>query len=535
MSEETRISGPTLYTRQATGLVREIGLGSNVALNISFISLPLAGFVATQAPFAFPGSNLVGIVIITAIMCIAPTMLYGLLAQAMPRSGGDYVFVSRIIHPFVGFVANFNITMWFQLVIALFASYLATLGLSPALASIGQATGNKALTDAATTVAGKEWQFALGAIALVLVAILMSIRLGTAMRIFQVLFYVSLISIGIAIILTAINDRNAFTAAVTAYGGNYNQMIADAKTAGWAGYGSGIDWGATLGATPLLFASFGYAIVSTYAAGEIRQAKTMILKGLLLSLGISVVVVLVMLGLAARTFGEEWMGAANYLALNAPTKYTLPAFPGYLFFSTMLTNNSLVIATMSLTYALAFVVALPPTFLIATRSLFAWSFDRIVPEWVSSVNDRTHSPVIANVIVLVLCLIFLAVTVYGPADFLTLLYTAGAAEILTFIIVAVAGTIFPYRRADLWRASPIASRVAGVATISVVGVISAIVYIVFLVPLLTNPLLGANATPGIVGMIVIIVVPIVLYPISYLLHKRNGVDLSLAFQSLPPE
>ncbi len=530
-----KVAGPTLYTRQATGLVREIGLSSNVALNVSFISLPLAGFVATQAPFAFPGSNLVGIVLITALMCVAPTLLYGLLAQAMPRSGGDYVFVSRIIHPMVGFVANFNVTMWFQLVIALFASYIATLGLSPALASIGQATGNAGLVDAATTVAGKEWQFGIGAVILVLVALLMSLRLQLAMRIFQILFYLSLVGIVIAVILTIVNERSAFATDLQKFGGDYDGMIAAARAAGWPGYSAGIDWGATIGATPLLFASFGYAIVSTYAAGEIRQARSTILRGLLLALGISVVFVLVMLGFAARTFGEEWMGAANYLALVAPEQYTLPAFPGYLFFSTMLTDNSVVIAVMTLSYALAFVVALPPTFLIATRSLFAWSFDRIIPERVSSVNDRTHSPLIANAVVLVLTLLFLAITVFGPADFLTLLYTAGAAELLTFIVVAVAGTIFPFRRRDLWAASPIAMKIAGIATITLVGIVSAVIYIIFLIPLLTNSALGANANPGLVGMAVIIAIPIVIYPIAYLIRRRNGVDLGIAFQSLPPE
>jgi amino acid transporter len=528
-------TGPTLYTRQTTGLVREIGMSSNVALNVSFISIPLAGFVATQAPFAFPGSNLIGIVVITAILCLAPTFLYGLLAQAMPRSGGDYVFVSRIIHPMIGFVANFNVTMWFQLVIALMASYVATLGLSPALASIGLATGNQGLIDAAGTVAGKEWQFAIGAVILTLVALLMSLRLQLAMRIFQILFYVSLVGIVIAILLTVVVDRVGFVANVAKFGGDYDGMIAAAKAAGWAGYGSGIDWVATISATPLLFASFGYAIVSTYAAGEIRQAKTSILKGLLVSLGFAAIFVLVMLGFAGRTFGEEWMGAANYLAMSAPDQYALPAFPGYLFFATMLTDSAPIIAVTTLTYALAFVVALPPTFLIATRSLFAWSFDRIIPERVSSVNDRTHSPVVANVIVLVLTLVFLAVTVFGPADFLTLMYTAGAAELLTFIVVAIAGTIFPYRRPELWSASPIATKVAGVATITVVGIAAALVYILFLIPLLTNPTLGANATPGIVGMVTLIVIPIVIYPIAYLVQKRNGVDLGLAFQSLPPE
>jgi amino acid transporter len=529
------VGGPSLYTRQATGLVREIGLSSNVALNVSFISLPLAGFVATQAPYAFPGSNLIGIVILTALLCIAPTLLYGILAQAMPRSGGDYVFVSRIISPAVGFVANFNVTMWFQLVIALFASYLATLGLSPALASIGQATANQSLIDAATTVAGKEWQFAIGAIVLVLTTVLMSLRLQLAMRIFQILFYLSLISVVLAVLLTLLNSRETFVAAVATFGGDYDQMIADAKAAGWAGYGAGIDWGATLLATPLLFASFGYAIVSTYAAGEIRQAKTSILRGLLVSLGISVVIVLVMLGLAGNTFGEEWMGAANYLALTAPDQYPLPAFPGYLFFATMLTDNSALIALMSLSYALAFVVALPPTFLIATRSLFAWSFDRIIPERVSEVNERTNSPVIANVVVLILTLVFLALTVFGPGEFLTLLYTAGAAEILTFMVVAIAGVLFPYRRRELWEASTITGRIAGVATISIIGVIAFLVYALFLYPLLTNSALGANAQVGLTAMVVMIVIPIVIYPISRAVRKSQGVDLGLAFQSLPPE
>ena len=107
--ESATTKGVSLYTRQATGLVREIGVSSNLALNISFISLPLAVLVATQAPYAFPGSNLIGIVIITALLCVIPTLLYGSLSQAMPRSGGDYVFVSRIIHPVIGFAANFSV------------------------------------------------------------------------------------------------------------------------------------------------------------------------------------------------------------------------------------------------------------------------------------------------------------------------------------------------------------------------------------------------------------------------------------------
>ncbi|MBA3688733.1 MAG: APC family permease [Chloroflexi bacterium] len=527
--------GATLYTRQATGLVREIGMSSNLALNISFISLPLAVLVATQAPFAFPGSNLIGIVIITALLCIIPTLLYGSLSQAMPRSGGDYVFVSRIIHPLIGFVANFSVTMWFQLVIAYFGALLAPFGLSAALSTMGAATGNQSLTDMATTVTGKEWQFALGAIVLILTAALMSLDLRRSMRVFQWIFWLSLVGVVIAAFLTLVNGREQFVAAVAGMGGNYDQMIADAKAAGFTGANGGIDWNATIAATPLAFASFGYAIVTTYAGGEVRSARTTMLRGLLWALGISAVIVLILLALAARTFGQDWLGSSVYLANNVPDKYLLPSYPFYFFFAAMLTNNAILIAIMSISFVLAFFAALPPTFLIATRSLFAWSFDRILPDKVSEVNDRTHSPVWANVIVLVITLIFLVLIVYGPGEFLTLLFTAGAAEIMTFIIVAIAAAVFPYRRREMWEASPINQRFMGIPRITLIGVASVVVYLIFLIPLLTNDTLGANAAVGLWATAILFALPFAIYAISYFWNKSRGVDLSLAFESLPPE
>ena len=101
-------ASPSFYTRQATGFVREISTGSNIALNVSFVSLPLAVLIATQAPFAFPGASPFWVTVFAAALCVFPVLLYGLFMAVMPRSGGDYVFVSRTFHPWVGFAANFN-------------------------------------------------------------------------------------------------------------------------------------------------------------------------------------------------------------------------------------------------------------------------------------------------------------------------------------------------------------------------------------------------------------------------------------------
>src|ERR1700689_4701504 len=103
-------TGSDFYVRQATGLVREIGLSSNVVINISAMSIPLALLVATEGTYAFPGANLPLVIVLTVILCILPTLMDGWLGTTMPRSGGDYVFVSRILKPILGFAANFNIT-----------------------------------------------------------------------------------------------------------------------------------------------------------------------------------------------------------------------------------------------------------------------------------------------------------------------------------------------------------------------------------------------------------------------------------------
>lgn len=71
--------------------------------------------------------------------------------------------------------------------------------------------------------------------------------------------------------------------------------------------------------------------------------------------------------------------------------------------------------------------------------------------------------------------------------------------------------------------------------ITVVGALSLVIYIYFLVQLLTNDTLGANGTPGLVAMTVVAVLPFAIYAISYLVNRRRGVDLGIAFRELPPE
>ena len=201
----------------------------------------------------------------------------------------------------------------------------------------------------------------------------------------------------------------------------------------------------------------------------------------------------------------------------------------------MLTSSTVVIVLLNLSFIVAIVVALPATFLIATRSLFAWSFDRVIPDKVSEVNERTRSPLVANMIVLAVTLIYLAVIVFAGGGFLKLLYTAGIAELLTFFVVAIAGVVFAYRRRQMYEASSVRKTILGLPALTVIATVSLAVYILFFVSLCTADALGANGSDGIRATYIIAIIAVLIYPVSKALNRRRGVDLGLAYQELPPE
>src|SRR5262245_32424087 len=96
-----------LFTRQATGLVREIGTLDAFLLNIFWINLFVGILIYTQAPAIFPGVNMWLGFLVSTLVLVAPALVYAILSATMPRAGGDYVYISRIFHPALGFLCSF--------------------------------------------------------------------------------------------------------------------------------------------------------------------------------------------------------------------------------------------------------------------------------------------------------------------------------------------------------------------------------------------------------------------------------------------
>src|SRR5205814_5813659 len=108
------------------------------------------------------------------------------------------------------------------------------------------------------------------------------------------------------------------------------------------------------------------------------------------------------------------------------------------------------------------------------RTVFAWSFDRLLPERFSSVNERTHSPVPAILLVMGLVTLMLAWSILST-DFATWLALGVLAGVVCIVIVGVAAFVFPDRRPDLYRASPANINWGGVPVLKIVAPLSILV------------------------------------------------------------
>src|SRR5260370_3667229 len=106
--------GRGIFLRKATGLVREVSLFDAFVMNTLGMNVAVGGvFLFLQAPADFPGgSMLLAVIIGTLLMAFTLLWVYSDFAAAMPRSGGDYIFVSPALNPFLGSLLSSSQGMW---------------------------------------------------------------------------------------------------------------------------------------------------------------------------------------------------------------------------------------------------------------------------------------------------------------------------------------------------------------------------------------------------------------------------------------
>src|SRR5258708_36276273 len=96
-------------------------------------------------PSLYPGVNMYLSMLIAIIITVPTGLVFGFLSASMPRSGGGYVYVSRILGPALGTMANWDITIWWFFYGGAGPSPFLGPGMSRAIAACGGLSGTSSI------------------------------------------------------------------------------------------------------------------------------------------------------------------------------------------------------------------------------------------------------------------------------------------------------------------------------------------------------------------------------------------------------
>jgi amino acid transporter len=167
--------------------------------------------------------------------------------------------------------------------------------------------------------------------------------------------------------------------------------------------------------------------------------------------------------------------------------------------------------------------------------MFAWSFDRIMPERLCYVDQRTRSPAIAIGIVTLLAIGSTAI--YAFTDWFSAISVLLGLS-LTLLVTAVGGIVLPYRQRAMVENSPYGRRVLGLPLVTLVALIALVGFGLGVAVILWDPGSGASlsANPGKLWLALgIYALAFAIYFGSQAVRRRQGIDLTLAYRELPPE
>ena len=129
-------SSRNLFVRNATGLVRELSAFDAFNLVFSAVLLPVGiTEVMSFTPTFWPHANMLLSFLLATPLVATCGLVYLYFTIIMPRSGGDYVWVSRTLSPFLGFFVNFSLTFVFLTWIAFNFTYMLSV-MGPSLAYV---------------------------------------------------------------------------------------------------------------------------------------------------------------------------------------------------------------------------------------------------------------------------------------------------------------------------------------------------------------------------------------------------------------
>ncbi len=485
-------------------LARELGLVPLAATGIC----SMLGAAINIIPFTIQrnvpgiGPNVLYAFALGAVPAIFAGFAYAHLSSAMPRAGGSYIYASRSLHPYLGFVASFS--QWFGICTAIgVVSYLLP---NPFVRDIAVALSLDGLAEALNS----------GAVRLTVALLFVWTFVGVNLRgvklyakLLVPLMYLMFALGAIVIVAGLFFDQTDFKAALVAQG----QAVPETQSAPFS-------WRAMLAAAAILFSSFiGFDSIAQ-AGGEAKNPN----RNMPLAIGIAIVSVglFYMLFTASMYHIVPW----EFVAERAISEdIAAPGLLGYV----MSPGWTIAIVIGA---AIALINDLPAMLLATSRLMFAWAEDKIFPQSIAAVNERWHTPHIA----LVASGAMASATIFGShlaGDFFLGVDILATALLVNFLLMCISMLVLPMRNPTI---AASAQFLTNRTSQLFVGITGSVILLVFLVSHIAKDVVSdvpAWYFHSTVLWVGVMAVASGIFVFHWSKLRRAGVDLETKFSELP--
>jgi APA family basic amino acid/polyamine antiporter len=541
------------FARKASGLVR--GLSFVDAFGVGFMNqglTPSMWVMISLGLSVYTGGNLIIATLLSVLLCgIGFSLVWGILGGSMPRSGGEYIYNSRIIHPLIGIAESFgNAFVWIMWIYVL-APWTVDPGLVMMFQFLNMPKAAEFLTNPVSLPFGLSISpglFIVSSIVNLIALLFVVFGVKVFARVQKVIMALGIVGCLIILLVFTFTSNDGFVQAwnnlATQYNSvDYNGFIAAAKSAmdeAGKALPTTWNWFDTLGVMVAGSWLFAYSYCITFIAGEVKRPDKTIILANLSAILVPGVFMLWLAAVLYRTVGFQFLSATAFVDETlggALAGYNLPWSTHFVGLAAVITQNKLLVFLMALSFILFNLWWVALSYLAFPRILFAWGMDRMGPKWFADIDYRWASPVKNHI----LCFILgeIGILLYSIfQEQMSGLSVTGLEIVSVFGVTAIAAAIFPFSKKarQIWDTSPYKKwNILGIPVVTIGGIVNLIYLAILFYFFIVMPDLEGLAWGSVAFYAFIWVCGIAWY---FYWKRRNrdvGVDISMTYGELPPD
>lgn len=509
----------TAFVRRSSGLRRDVSLLDTIAFSISSqapgAALGSIGLTTILLP-SMSGVNLIYGSLIAWLLIIPEIIVYTMLTTRIPRTGGDYVWVSRV---FGGMWGGSFALMGYIFESIAFGALLALTAVFT-IGSVGVSLGYQNMLSLALpgNVPGSNptLQFVVAVIIFIIAVLVPMFKPKAGFQMMAILTVFGFLTAFVGMfVLVSIGQGG-----VIHYMNNLNAIGANATYTSVAKSYSGPTF--QLWPTIMLLPFFSIFIypwmnVGPAIASEIKS-KTALRWNVLVSSVLTFLLVTAGFGCIYYAGGFSFINGA----LANPTLVYNYSF-NFWTLAMGVSNNVVVAWLIGLGWIAFLITSIVELYVAISRYMFALAFDRFLPEKIAYVSPKYASPTVAFAIILGsgIFLIGGASFLYGS---LVSLYGTVVGAMVYFLVVGVASFVYANKK----------EKGGSKALLQIAGGLMAVIFLFIAYEFLAYPAIWGGNLFAYGYVVVTFLLGLVIYTISKAYYSKRGIDITLTFKELPP-